>query len=224
MKTKFISAMLLAAITTTGALANETKNDPKIVTIGGPIKVTLLNGYINGMDPIPMIFNDESNCKYLGEATYMMAPERVNVNVYKKSCILDGQVIETELKAYVTDELKYGINANVDYSNDKIIATVNAGKNLEIFIARVYSTNITELSALSSLQQVKEPLNKNNIKEKLEKQYMKNGCNSLTKAKGETENAYTEKLKNCLTISYMQSIDEAMGLSGVANSNAIKNK
>lgn len=138
MKTKFISAMLLAAITTTGALANETKNDPKIVTIGGPIKVTLLNGYINGMDPIPMIFNDESNCKYLGEATYMMAPERVNVNVYKKSCILDGQVIETELKAYVTDELKYGINANVDYSNDKIIATVNAGKNLEIFIARVY--------------------------------------------------------------------------------------
>lgn len=159
MKKRILSAMLLAAITTTGAIANETKNvDPKIVTMGDRIKATLLNGYVNGMDPIPMVFSDENNCRYVGEATYMMSPERVNVNVYKRSCIIDGQIIETDLKGFVTDELKYGISAKVDYSNDKIAATVDAGRNLEILITKVYSSTITDLSALINTQQVKEPL------------------------------------------------------------------
>lgn len=214
--------MLLAAISTTGAIASETKNiDPKVVTIGGPIKATLLNGYVNGMDPITMVFSDENNCKYLGNATYIMAPERVSVDVYKRSCIIDGQVIETDLRGFVTDELRYGISAKVDYSNDKIAATVYAGKNLEIFISKVNSSTITDISTLANAQ-TKEPLNKNNIKEKLEKQYIKNGCNSLTKTKSETENAYAEKLKNCLIISFMQSLDETMDLSDVSNSSPIK--
>ena len=154
MKKRILSAMLLAAISTTGVIASETKNiDPKVVTIGGPIKATLLNGYVNGMDPITMVFSDENNCKYLGNATYIMAPERVSVDVYKRSCIIDGQVIETDLRGFVTDELKYGISAKVDYSNDKIAATVDAGKNLEIFISKVNSTTTTDLSTFG-----KEPI------------------------------------------------------------------
>lgn len=206
MKKRILGSMLLTTILTTGAIADEIKKlDLKTLTMGGPIKANLLNGYINGMDPIPMIFNDENNCRFIGNATYMMSSERVGVDLYKRSCVIDGQIIETDLKGFVTDELKYGISANVDYSNDKVAATVNAGKNLEIFITKVISSNI-------SVQQIKEPLSqKENIKEKLEKQYKKNGCNSLTKTKNETEGAFTEKLKNCLTISYMQSIDEVIG-------------
>lgn len=159
MKKRILSAMLLAAITITGAIANETKNvDPKIVTMGDRIKATLLNGYINGMDPIPMVFSDEKDCRYIGNASYIMAPERVSVDVYKRSCIIDGQVIETDLKGFVTDELKYGISAKVDYSNDKIAATVDAGKNLEILITKVYSSTITDISTLVNTQQTKEPL------------------------------------------------------------------
>ena len=147
MKKRFLSAILLAAISATGAIANETKNvDPKVITMGDLIKTTLLTGYVNGMDPITMVFSDENNCKYLGNATYIMAPERVSVDVYKRSCIIDGQVIETDLRGFVTDELKYGISAKVDYSNDKIAATVDAGKNLEIFISKVNSTTTTDLS------------------------------------------------------------------------------
>lgn len=154
MKKRILSGILLAAITTIGAIANETKNiNPKVVTIGDQVKATLLNGYVNGMDPIPMVFSDENNCRYVGEATYMMSPERVNVNVYKRSCIIDGQVIETDLRGFVTDELKYGISAKVDYSNDKIAATVEAGKNLEILITNVNSSTITDLSTFG-----KEPL------------------------------------------------------------------
>ncbi len=212
MKKRILSVMLLATITTTGAIANEPENlDPKIVTIGDLVKATLLNGYINGMDPIPMVFTDDNNCKYIGEAKYMMTPERVSVEINKRSCIIDGQITETDLKGFVTDELKYGISANVDYSNDKITATVNPGKNLEIYISEVYSTNISKLNALSSVQQVKEPLpQKEHIKEKLEKQYVKNGCNTLTKSNNESQHAFVEKLKNCLTVSYMQSIDEVI--------------
>lgn len=154
MKRRILSAMLLAAITTTGAIANETKNiNPKVVTMGDRIKATLLNGYINGMDPIPMVFSDENDCRYIGNASYIMAPERVRVDVYKRSCIIDGQVIETDLKGFVTDELKYGISAKVDYSNDKIVATVDAGKNLEILITNVNSSTITDISTFG-----KEPL------------------------------------------------------------------
>lgn len=145
--------MLLAAITTTGAIANEIKNvDPKIVTKGDRIKATLLNGYVNGMDSIPMVLGDENNCRYVGEATYMMTPERVSVNVYKRSCIIDGQIIETDLKGFVTEELKYGISAKVDYSNDKIVATVNAGRNLELLITEVGS------STSKSLNEIKDSL------------------------------------------------------------------
>lgn len=163
MKKRILSAMLLAAITTTGAIASEVKNetkkvDPKVVTMGDRIKATLLNGYVNGMDPIPMVFSDENDCRYIGNASYIMAPERVSVDVYKKSCIIDGQVIETDLKGFVTDELKYGISAKVDYSNDKIIATVDAGKNLEIYISKVNSSTITDISTLVKSQQTKEPL------------------------------------------------------------------
>ena len=174
MKKRILSAMLLAAISATGAIANETKNvDPKVITIGDLIKTTLLTGYVNGMDPITMVFSDDNNCKYLGNATYIMVSEKVSVDVYKRSCIIDGQVIQTDLKGFVTEELKYGISADVKLKtkvfstnyNDNIVATVDAGKSLDIYISKVNSTTITDLSTLENAQ-TKEPLNKNTIKGK----------------------------------------------------------
>lgn len=106
-----------------------------------PIEVTLVIGYIDGMDQIQ--FNDRNNCKYLGQSSYSKNTERVFVNLEKKVCFIDGQLIETKIKGFVIDGSKQGINVNVDYSN-KIVATVNPGKKVMLFVTEVLSSSIIE--------------------------------------------------------------------------------
>lgn len=112
------------------------------VLLHTPIEATLINGYINGMDPFQLMFNDNNRCKYLGQSSYSIT-ERVIVNLEKKVCFIDGQLIETQIKGFVIDDLKQGISANVDYSN-KMVATINPGKKVMLFVTEVLSSNIIE--------------------------------------------------------------------------------
>ncbi len=209
----------------------------KVTTlINTPIKGILLTGYVFAVDNTPdssisqnpLIFNDENSCQYIGSAKYSTNSERVMVHLEKKSCFNDGQFVESNIKGFVTENLMIGLKANVDYSN-KIVAEVLSGRNVELFITEILSSNIIETNELLNKQQrIKEPTQvtkseKEIVKEKLEKQYVKNGCDSLTKTKSETVNAFREKLKNCLTISYMQSIDEVTnGLDKPFKDNTLK--
>lgn len=125
------------------SILNLKKGHKDNVLLHTPIETTLINGYINGMDPFQLMFNDKNNCKYLGQTSYSKNTERVFVNLEKKVCYIDGQLIETKIKGFAIDDLKQGINANVDYSN-KIVVTVNPGKKVMLFVTEVVSSSIIE--------------------------------------------------------------------------------
>lgn len=124
-----------------------------------PIKATLLSGYVfaldlsvdNSLDSSalnPLIFKDENSCIYMGSATYSISSERVNVVLGYKSCFINNQLIESDIKGFVTENLMSGVKAKVEYSN-KIVAEVLSGRNVELFITEVKSSkniNINEIT------------------------------------------------------------------------------
>lgn len=106
--------------------------------INKPIKAILLNGFDYVSDEknetfIPLIFEDENACKYIGNAKYSLSTERVFVTLEKKSCFINEQVVETKINGIVMENLMIGIKSKVEYSN-KIVAEVLSGRNVELFI------------------------------------------------------------------------------------------
>ena len=96
----------------------------------------------------PLIFNDENSCKYIGSAKYSTNSERVNVVLGYKSCFINNQLIESDIKGFVTENLMSGVKAKVEYSN-KIVAELLPGRNVELFITEVKSSkniNINEIT------------------------------------------------------------------------------
>lgn len=132
--------------------------EKKVTTLlNTPIKAILLTGYVFAVDNTPdssisqnpLIFNDENSCKYIGSAKYSTNSERVNVVLGYKSCFINNQLIESDIKGFVTENLMSGVKAKVEYSN-KIVAEVLSGRNVELFITEVKSSkniSVNEITA-----------------------------------------------------------------------------
>lgn len=78
-----------------------------------------------------IFFQGLDSCIYSGSAKYSMGSEKVDVVLDKKSCVVNGKLELSDIKGYVTENYKSGLNAQVDYSKDTV-AYLAAGKEVEV--------------------------------------------------------------------------------------------
>ena len=111
--------------------------------LNSPIKGVLVNGYEfsseNSCNGNSLLFSDENNCKYLGNATYSLFKGKAYVSLFKRSCISNGKVVDSNIKGFVTEDQKGGLSTQTIYSSDSVIARLNPNKNVELIITKIDS-------------------------------------------------------------------------------------
>ena len=104
-----------------------------------PIQATLLTGTDFTLDfnktEFPLIFEDKNSCKYLANAEFSIQSERAYISLEKKICFNDNKIKEYNIKGFaVEDDMKTGLNVEVNYSNKYLIAKLAANKKVKLFI------------------------------------------------------------------------------------------
>ena len=124
----------------------------KDTSLNKPIKGTLLTGYEftrKGRfetieSPNSLTFEDVNSCKYVGSANYSSNNERLNIKKKKKSCLINGQFIEFNIKGFVIENSQKGVIAQVNYQKDALISQVPSNKSVELFITESTPINIID--------------------------------------------------------------------------------
>lgn len=104
-----------------------------------PIQATLLTGTDFTLDfnktEFPLIFEDKNSCKYLANAEFSIQSERAYISLEKKICFNDNKIKEYNIKGFaVEDDMKTGLNVEVNYSNKYLVAKLAANKKVKLFI------------------------------------------------------------------------------------------
>lgn len=125
-------------------LTKETNTSSKLYS---PVNAKLITGVMfpkkdiinekNLENGVPLIIEDNNNCKYLGKSFYNIDTERATINLTKKSCLIDKKRLIKDIDGFVTEKDFYGVSTEfLNFKNG--FYTLNSGKEVKVIVTKIY--------------------------------------------------------------------------------------